>query len=402
MKIVLSLAGAFALLGGLITVPVSARSNAGEFKIQTAGYCNADYTDAFTRTMLSPDWVQFRGQYELTGQVLNQIHSTSSYGNAASGFISHSDTDLESQLLEDDFTVSVDISNINLTSTDNGAKFEASLGFMLQTPSPSGTNGAYIGFYKEKLSPDIYLKTYELKGTIAYNTVHEVFPNDGTVKTVKIVRENGTIRLFVNVNGSYVEYGDPITGITGEGFITFNSMTLTNTKTTTSFASFDNLNLACVTVDPEPTEEEKVVYRFFNKKTGSWLYTDSVEEKNAIMLLTTEWSYEGEKFKIVPLNASDITGTIPVYRFFNKCIGGHVFTISETEKQSIQALSCYLYEGEKFRVYDKTSGSGINMYRYFDKLKGYHLFTASESEKSAVDGIVKFSSEGVAFKVISL
>jgi hypothetical protein len=408
MKIILSLASAFVLMGTILTVPVGARSSEStDITMQTMGFCVDSYTDNFTRTTLSPDWVKVIGKNTLVNGQFKHLHDSTTFVSGTTQF-NPVDTDLESQIVIGDFEATVDIKLESLVSLDTEVKLDGLLGIWFMAPTTE-IEGSYIGFTRDINGTSVTAQVYKVVDNFFEQTSEKVLTGDASqTVTFKITRVGSTVTHYVKENGTFVALGTGHTNLSDNLVITLSSYlelvtnTAANRTGTTAEVIFDNLSLTCGTTEPEPTEEEKVVYRFFNKKTGSWLYTDSVEEKNAIMMLTTEWSYEGEKFKIIPLNAEDTTGTIPVYRFFNKCIGGHVFTISETEKQSIQGLSCYLYEGEKFRVYDKSSVEGINMYRYFDKVKGYHLFTASESEKSAVDGIVKFSSEGVAFKVISL
>jgi hypothetical protein len=150
--------------------------------------------------------------------------------------------------------------------------------------------------------------------------------------------------------------------------------------------------------DPaNPDSTLRPVYRFFNKKTGTWLYTSSKSEKEAVLNLIDEWNYEGEKFSIHILNVKD---TVPVYRFFNTILGGHIMTINENERQVISTtLKQFNFEGIKFYVYTSESIDLLKVYRFFDTEVGNHLFTSSVTEKNEVSKINKFVEEQSGFWV---
>jgi hypothetical protein len=133
------------------------------------------------------------------------------------------------------------------------------------------------------------------------------------------------------------------------------------------------------------------VWRFFNKKVGTWLYTSSKTERDQVLLLTAEWNFEGAKFII---EETQVAGTVPVYRFFNKVKGGHFMTISETEKNTVvNTLPQFQFEGAKFYVYTADSASVDPIFRFFDTQVGVHLFTNSTAERDSVKLIAKFVEE---------
>lgn len=90
------------------------------------------------------------------------------------------------------------------------------------------------------------------------------------------------------------------------------------------------------------------VYRFFNTSRGGHLYTVSEAEKNYIMENLPQWNYEGIKFSVFELHAENTT---PVYRFFNTKTGIHLYTISAVERDAVLQLPDWTYEGVKFYVY---------------------------------------------------
>ena len=94
------------------------------------------------------------------------------------------------------------------------------------------------------------------------------------------------------------------------------------------------------------------VYRFYNRKTGDHMYTISEAERES--LVKAGWKAEGIACH-VPKSSSK-----PVYRLYNKSNGDHMFTISIDER--------------KDRLYNPNAKSG------------YHFFTGSKSER---DGLIK-------------
>jgi lysyl endopeptidase len=142
------------------------------------------------------------------------------------------------------------------------------------------------------------------------------------------------------------------------------------------------------------------VYRFFNKNNGAHLYTISEEEKAQILILTNQWSYEGIKFYVhqdLELQA------VPVYRFWNTENGAHLYTISEDEKNYVlNNLAKFNYEGAKFYVYESQITTGLKpVFRFFNKKNGAHLYTISNEEKTTIiNTLPHFDFEGTKFYVM--
>jgi hypothetical protein len=172
-----------------------------------------------------------------------------------------------------------------------------------------------------------------------------------------------------------------------------------NYSTTTSH-NFYNTTISKVTIQTDSIINKTTpVYRFFNRKNGAHLYTISLTERDAVKKLTTEWRYEGVKFYV-----EENTGVakIPVYRFWNNAIGAHLYTISDVEKEQIQkTLPQYVYEGVKFYVYpNKSISELVPVYGFFNKQNGAHLYTISENERSTIQyTLPKFNFEGEKFYV---
>ncbi|MCA9386821.1 hypothetical protein KC669_02180 [Candidatus Dojkabacteria bacterium] len=146
-------------------------------------------------------------------------------------------------------------------------------------------------------------------------------------------------------------------------------------------------------------EGEKVVYRFFNKQIGSHLYTISTDERDKVLGLSEQWQYEGSKYIVFGTPGE---GRVPVYRFFNRQTGAHLYTISEDEKNSILQMSnIWMFEGVKFYVYNVKADSTLTgVYRFFNRVNGSHLFTISTNERDSIsNGLKDFSFEGEKYFV---
>jgi hypothetical protein len=148
------------------------------------------------------------------------------------------------------------------------------------------------------------------------------------------------------------------------------------------------------------------VYRFFNTKLGTHLYTTSAVEKDGLKdefysNPNAEWDYEEYKFFVFK-DAIAHPDAVAVHRFFNTQEGGHIYTISETEKNTIMNnLPKYTYEGIKYYVVANPTIGFVPVYRFFNTKTGTHLYTISEAEKSTImTTLPQYSYEGVKFHVL--
>jgi hypothetical protein len=93
------------------------------------------------------------------------------------------------------------------------------------------------------------------------------------------------------------------------------------------------------------------VYRFWSPAYGHHFYTISEYEKNYVIATWPEtWTYEGPVFYAY---TTQVTGTLPVYRFWSDTFMGHFYTISEYEKNYVIATwpETWTYEGPVFYAY---------------------------------------------------
>ena len=118
------------------------------------------------------------------------------------------------------------------------------------------------------------------------------------------------------------------------------------------------------------------VYRFYNRKTGDHMYT--ISEAECESLVKAGWKAEGIACH-VPKSSSK-----PVYRLYNKSNGDHMFTISIDERKAMIGAG-WVYEGIGF--YSDTDKT-VPIYRLYNPnaKSGYHFFTGSKSER---DGLIK-------------
>ena len=98
----------------------------------------------------------------------------------------------------------------------------------------------------------------------------------------------------------------------------------------------------------QPRRTQRPLHRFYNKKNGSHFYTASEAEKNSVIAnLSATYSYDGVAYNV---SATQVAGSTPVYRFFNKNNGSHFYTASEAEKNSVLAnlSATYALDGVAF------------------------------------------------------
>ena len=138
----------------------------------------------------------------------------------------------------------------------------------------------------------------------------------------------------------------------------------------------------------------KTVYRFFNNNTGVHFYTADLTEKNAVEELNN-FVFEGPSYSSV----DSLTGeSVPVYRFLNQDTGVHLYTISENERDAVNNLNNFSLEGEAFFAYAIEVGGSIPIYRFYNPNTGAHFYTPSATERdSVINNLSDFQSEGIAY-----
>ncbi len=149
------------------------------------------------------------------------------------------------------------------------------------------------------------------------------------------------------------------------------------------------------------------IYRFYNKNNGTHFFTATTSERDYVIANLSDYSYEGAAFSAVSTNVADTTA---VYRFYNVLNGTHFYTANESEKNAVvsQLSNVMNYEGEAYRAVSSQSASATldgmtALYRFYNKAVGSHFFTVSESERDSVIANLSqsYNYEGIAYYVAS-
>tara|TARA_Y100001960_G_C14521369_1_gene751464 strand:- start:139 stop:876 length:738 start_codon:yes stop_codon:yes gene_type:complete len=142
------------------------------------------------------------------------------------------------------------------------------------------------------------------------------------------------------------------------------------------------------------------VYRFFNPKIGSHLFTSDFLERDTIRQ-SAFFNSEGTGFEAIAAADDSAQDSVPIFRFFNTKTGGHFFTASEVERRVVSSMDDFVSEGVGFRAFDVDTSSTVPIYRFFNTSTGGHFFTASEFEKDSILDIPQLRYEGEAFYAFS-
>ena len=139
------------------------------------------------------------------------------------------------------------------------------------------------------------------------------------------------------------------------------------------------------------------VFRFFDSQAGAYFYTASEVEKDFVAENLDNFILEDFSFASVNPDGSD--EEVDVFRFFNPTTGGYFYTASETEREIVgENLDEFVFEGIAFAAFDSETASSIPVYRFFETNAGVHFYTADEAEKTLIeDNLPNFDFEGIAF-----
>ena len=146
-------------------------------------------------------------------------------------------------------------------------------------------------------------------------------------------------------------------------------------------------------------DNSPTVYRFLNNNTGVHFYTANETERDAVEELAN-FSFEGASYRGV----DSLTGqeSLPVYRFLNQDTGVHLYTISENERFTVAELPNFSFEGEVFSAYNSQVEDSIPIYRFFNTSTGAHFYTPDAIERDAVADLPNYQSEGIAYYALPI
>jgi len=141
------------------------------------------------------------------------------------------------------------------------------------------------------------------------------------------------------------------------------------------------------------------VYRFLRASTGTHFYTADPDEMARVRdTMANVYHLDGVGYRI---NTSSPFNSAPLYRFFNRRTGTHLYTADEGEKNSILAnlSTVYSLDGVAYNV-SKTSGTPV--VRFFSASRGVHFYSADPDEIASVRANLgaTWQYEGIAYYVM--
>ncbi|HEY4752001.1 MAG TPA: FG-GAP-like repeat-containing protein, partial [Candidatus Limnocylindrales bacterium] len=155
--------------------------------------------------------------------------------------------------------------------------------------------------------------------------------------------------------------------------------------------------------DPAPGATTAKVYRFWSPAfTNAHFYTTSGSEAVHIIDTDANWLYEGVAFTALTWSASSCSAGLPVYRFHSNVYNSHFYTQSEDEKNALIAGDPnWTYEGVAYCAYPSQQAGSTPLYRFWSPVFGKHFFTASQAESDHIRASdPNWQYEGIAFYVL--
>ena len=145
------------------------------------------------------------------------------------------------------------------------------------------------------------------------------------------------------------------------------------------------------------------IYRFSRTDTQTQFYTASEVERDSILNNLPQYELEGVSFVGAP-SVDPLTGTSPVYRFFNQDTGIHLYTADENERAFVeQNLDNYVLEGTPYYGYDTQVEGTVPLYRFYNANLDAHFYTPNAEERdSFLDSpnyVPEGNGDGIAFYV---
>jgi hypothetical protein len=121
------------------------------------------------------------------------------------------------------------------------------------------------------------------------------------------------------------------------------------------------------------------VYRF-RRASGDYLYTTSPAERYHLASAAhTPWKLDGAAFSV---DSSATTGTVPLYRFYNRKTGRHSFVTSHAtylSRRTTAGKKTWTYNGVAFRVATHSSKGAATVWGLKNIKTGVWYFTSSSS-----------------------
>lgn len=122
------------------------------------------------------------------------------------------------------------------------------------------------------------------------------------------------------------------------------------------------------------------VYRFYRPSTGTHFYTASQAEMEQVRdTMQSTYQLEGVGYSLDGGNAQNDD---PLYRLYNRRTGTHLYTVSESEKDSILANLSHTYslDGVAYMVTSVPTAGDVAVHRFYSPAKGTHFYSANATE----------------------
>lgn len=213
---------------------------------------------------------------------------------------------------------------------------------------------------------------------------------------------SGTLTLL---NGSTAVGSVNLAGIYGQNTFSVQANPLTPAP---GQAQTYNLLVSTNVINPATGATlNQPMYRFFDTKFGTHLFTNDVGEANNIKATRTDLKEETNNFGSVA--QSDVSA-LPVFRFFNLNDGTHFYTSSQAEATGLTTQGSSTYRADlsfepNSTLYEHaTQQSGdLAVHRLFDSIKGTQFLTGDQGEYNGIvtPGSATYRAdlkdEGIAF-----
>jgi len=258
-------------------------------------------------------------------------------------------------------------------------------------PETDGTVSIRVDASQE-FDADTFLRLFDTNGTeIVFNDDENSLTRGSFLET----EVSGDTEYYIGVNG-YSEAARDYSAVNGVGAVSGSqgnyTLSVSNVSTSTSTSTSSDFT---------EDDQEFAVYRFFRADVGVHFYTANPTERDNILENLPDFTFEGASYQSVDPTANS-TEVTPVYRFLNQNTGVHLYTTSETERDVVQELDSFSFEGEVFSAYTPEDGSDVEgaipIYRFFNTNTGAHFYTPSVAERDNVeDNLPGFQSEGIAY-----
>jgi parallel beta-helix repeat protein len=147
------------------------------------------------------------------------------------------------------------------------------------------------------------------------------------------------------------------------------------------------------------------VYRIYSSTSQDHFLTIDVNERNQVeqSYNPAEWRYEGIAFDAF---TTQVSGTVPLYRFFSPTYQGHFYTANPDEWNYVKSsypANIWTYEMIAFYVYPlNTQIQSRPVYRFWSPAVKQHFYTADPNESSTMQRIFPSSIwtfEGANFNI---